>query len=189
MLLMYNSLLSSLSLVALLLGSSTGTLASGFSPPFGRQHQQQRPQHSLFSAPQTRHGHILHHKSAIVKTSSASTTRWTQLSVPRGGGGGGGSHALKATSSSSSNSKKPFNTGTECPVTGAATVLSSLWGTFGVVYILAKAIKRVLPIAMEPFQASSGSVALSQFELGCVPLNSFERDETNCARQEIRDLL
>jgi hypothetical protein len=171
MLLMYNSLLSSLSFVALLLGSSTGTLASGFSPPFGRQHQQQ--QHSFY-APQKLQGRFLHHKSATSRSSSSST-RWTQLSVPRGGGGG--SHALKATSPSSpSSNKKPFNTGTECPVTGAATVFSSLWGTFGVVYILAKAIKRVLPIAMEPFQASSGSVALSQFELGCVPC-SLERDE------------
>ena len=42
--------------------------------------------------------------------------------------------------------------------------LASLWGSGGVIYILAKAIKRVLPIAMEPF--AKGAVPLSQLELG-----------------------
>jgi hypothetical protein len=58
----------------------------------------------------------------------------------------------------------PISTGTKCPATGAATIAASLWGTGGVLYILAKAVKRVLPIAVEPFQ--TGSVPLSQFELG-----------------------
>jgi len=40
----------------------------------------------------------------------------------------------------------------------------SFWGTFGVVYILAKAIKRVLPIALEPFNGK-GAHPLSQFQL------------------------
>lgn len=43
-------------------------------------------------------------------------------------------------------------------------VVSSLWGTAGVVYILAKAIRRVLPIALEPFLETS--TPLSQFQLG-----------------------
>ena len=60
----------------------------------------------------------------------------------------------------------PYDTGSKCPVTGLATVLASLWGTTGVLYILAKAIKRVLPIALEPFQGNLP--ALSQFELGYV---------------------
>jgi hypothetical protein len=71
-------------------------------------------------------------------------------SVPRGG-------ATKVNAS-------PYNTGTKCPATGFATVMASLWGTTGVLYILAKAIKRVLPIALEPFQGVAP--ALSQFELG-----------------------
>lgn len=33
----------------------------------------------------------------------------------------------------------------------------SIWGSFGVVYILAKAISRVLPIALEPFRSTSAS--------------------------------
>lgn len=41
--------------------------------------------------------------------------------------------------------------------------LTSAWGTFGVAYILIKAIRRVLPIAVEPFK---GGVALSHVELG-----------------------
>lgn len=73
------------------------------------------------------------------------------LSSTRGG-------ALRQTSSSSSSSK--------CPITGIATALTSLWGVGGVVYILAKAIRRVLPIALEPFQ--EGAVALSNLQLGCV---------------------
>mmetsp|Transcript_38259 Transcript_38259/g.81665 ORF Transcript_38259/g.81665 Transcript_38259/m.81665 type:complete len:279 (+) Transcript_38259:218-1054(+) len=43
-------------------------------------------------------------------------------------------------------------------------VLASLWGASGVVYILAKAIKRVLPIALEPFIKGEG-VPLTQFQL------------------------
>ena len=47
---------------------------------------------------------------------------------------------------------------------GAGAVLASFWGTAGVLYILAKAIKRVLPIALEPFQ--EGAVPLNQWQLG-----------------------
>ena len=43
-------------------------------------------------------------------------------------------------------------------------VLASAWGTCGVAYILIKAIKRVVPIAMEPF--GKGAVALTNVELG-----------------------
>lgn len=58
----------------------------------------------------------------------------------------------------------PVSVESKCPVTGTIAVLGSLWGSFGVFYILAKAIKRVLPIAMEPFQA--GAVPLNKFQLG-----------------------
>jgi hypothetical protein len=58
----------------------------------------------------------------------------------------------------------PIAVESKCPVTGLAAVLGSLWGTFGVVYILLKAVKRVLPIALEPFQ--SGAVPLTQLQLG-----------------------
>jgi hypothetical protein len=58
----------------------------------------------------------------------------------------------------------PINNDSKCPVTGVATVAASIWGTGGVLYILAKAIKRVLPIALEPFVA--GAVPLNQVQLG-----------------------
>jgi len=44
-------------------------------------------------------------------------------------------------------------------------VLTSMWGSFGMVYILVKAIKRVLPIALEPFTKAEGVVPLTQFQL------------------------
>mmetsp|Transcript_22018 Transcript_22018/g.61203 ORF Transcript_22018/g.61203 Transcript_22018/m.61203 type:complete len:274 (+) Transcript_22018:145-966(+) len=58
----------------------------------------------------------------------------------------------------------PIDTGSKCPATGFAAVVSSFWGTTGVLYILGKAIKRVLPVALEPFK--DGAVPLSQLELG-----------------------
>jgi hypothetical protein len=58
----------------------------------------------------------------------------------------------------------PIQTGSKCPVTGAASILASLWGTGGVLYILTKAIKRVLPIALEPFAA--GAIPLTSLQLG-----------------------
>jgi hypothetical protein len=42
-------------------------------------------------------------------------------------------------------------------------VLGSLWGSMGVIYILAKAMKRVLPIALEPF-AKETTMLLSPFQ-------------------------
>ena len=58
----------------------------------------------------------------------------------------------------------PAATGSKCPATSAATIAASMWGAGGVIYILAKAIKRVIPIAIEPFQA--GSLPLNNFQLG-----------------------
>lgn len=49
---------------------------------------------------------------------------------------------------------------------GVGNVLASIWGTGGVLYILAKAIKRVMPIALEPFQKGAGVTPLSQVQLG-----------------------
>jgi hypothetical protein len=46
----------------------------------------------------------------------------------------------------------------------AGKVAASAWGTCGVAYILIKAIRRVLPIALEPF--GKGAVALTKPELG-----------------------
>mmetsp|Transcript_7691 Transcript_7691/g.11044 ORF Transcript_7691/g.11044 Transcript_7691/m.11044 type:complete len:262 (-) Transcript_7691:55-840(-) len=45
------------------------------------------------------------------------------------------------------------------------TILASLWGTSGVAYILLKAVRRVVPIALEPFAGDTGGIPLSQFQL------------------------
>ncbi|GAX22895.1 hypothetical protein FisN_24Lh182 [Fistulifera solaris] len=58
----------------------------------------------------------------------------------------------------------PYQAETKCPFTSTVTIFGSIWGTGGVLYILAKAIKRVMPIAQEPFLA--GAVPLTQFQLG-----------------------
>jgi len=60
----------------------------------------------------------------------------------------------------------------DCPFTKTAAVFGSLWGSFGVIYILAKAITRVLPIALEPLYASSSlqlsPVQWSLYALSCI---------------------
>lgn len=112
---------------------------------------------------------LLAHFSYGFSTQSAGNlVRWrrnTALSrpstaplIPRGGAFG------KKSMSKVKQTTSPIDTGSKCPATGAAAIFGSVWGTGGVLYILLKAIKRVLPIAMEPFQA--GAVPLSQFELG-----------------------
>jgi len=91
-------------------------------------------------------------QSSVDKLSSFRWRSMTQqqqhhsvMQTPRGG-------ARMSTSSNDTFDKSPGLT------------ISSLWGTGGVLYILMKAIKRVIPIALEPFQ--EGAVPLSQFELG-----------------------
>jgi hypothetical protein len=54
----------------------------------------------------------------------------------------------------------------KCPFSKFIQLSSSLYGTTGVMYILIKAIKRVYPIALEPF--AKGGVPLTQFQLGYV---------------------
>lgn len=68
----------------------------------------------------------------------------------------GGAQNAQASSSSSAQSK--------CPLRKFSVVLASAYGTGGVMYSLLKAIRRVFPVAMEPF--TQGAVPLSQFQLG-----------------------
>lgn len=70
----------------------------------------------------------------------------------------GGGTALSATGDDAAATGEDLNL-------NAAKVLASLWGASGVLYILAKAIKRVLPIALEPFTKAEGVVPLSQLQL------------------------
>jgi hypothetical protein len=68
----------------------------------------------------------------------------------------GGNLSAEVSSSSDSGA-------TEGLIDKSLAAFGNIWGSLGVVYILAKAIKRVLPIALEPLKASS-SVSLSPFE-------------------------
>lgn len=77
---------------------------------------------------------------------------------------GGSDSALSASPTVTSDAGDNAITGEDLNLT-TSKVLASLWGAFGVVYILAKAIKRVLPIALEPFSKAEGVVPLTQFQL------------------------
>ncbi|KAG7339761.1 hypothetical protein IV203_025441 [Nitzschia inconspicua] len=100
-------------------------------------------------------------KTATATTTSTSIpTRDTHGRVsilsPRGGGGSGTS--TTTTSLFVSKDGEPVS----CPFTKTMAVFGSLWGSFGVIYILAKAVKRVIPIAMEPF--AGGSLTFTPFQ-------------------------
>jgi len=67
----------------------------------------------------------------------------------------GGSHEAQTSAS---------NESSKCPMRKLSVLFSSAYGTGGVMYILIKAIRRVLPIALQPF--AKGSIPLSQFQFG-----------------------
>ena len=46
----------------------------------------------------------------------------------------------------------------DCPFSKFAAGFGSIWGSLGVIYILAKAITRVLPIALEPLLGDSSLI-------------------------------
>jgi hypothetical protein len=83
---------------------------------------------------------------------------------------GGSSGSVAISSSSSARSVTTMSgggsdvKGTDLNLT-TGKILSSMWGSIGVVYILVKAIKRVVPIALEPF-FSKTVVPLTRFQLG-----------------------
>ena len=91
--------------------------------------------------------------------------------IPRGGSSGNdGSSSRrnnKKKTKSNMSSGTTDDTGTKYPATGGVSVISSLWGTGGVLYILSKALQRIIPVALEPFK--EGALRpLSQLELGYV---------------------
>eukprot|EP00531_Pseudo-nitzschia_arenysensis_P018705 CAMPEP_0116147252 /NCGR_PEP_ID=MMETSP0329-20121206/17649_1 /TAXON_ID=697910 /ORGANISM="Pseudo-nitzschia arenysensis, Strain B593" /LENGTH=332 /DNA_ID=CAMNT_0003643155 /DNA_START=103 /DNA_END=1101 /DNA_ORIENTATION=- len=70
---------------------------------------------------------------------------------------GGASVQTQSTSTSTSTSLFASSPGgvssdaSGCPFTKFMTSFGAFWGSFGVIYILARAITRVLPMALEPF--------------------------------------
>jgi len=85
-------------------------------------------------------------------------------------------NTLRRLSSSSANGLKVIGGGetTDDEKNGGSSIVNkagAFWGTFGVVYILAKAIKRVLPIALEPFNGNLpplSRVQLAAYVITCV---------------------
>ena len=74
------------------------------------------------------------------------------------GGALGASTAIGSSDSSSGSVEKDLNL-------SFGNTLASLWGATGVAYILIKAIRRVIPIALEPFSKAEGVVPLTTFQL------------------------
>jgi len=94
----------------------------------------------------------------------------TIVSTPRGGSGStsNGNSKLTTLFTAASGSDQTE----KCPFSKAMAIFGSVWGSFGVVYILAKAIMRVVPIALEPWQRQSSLVFTpiqwSLYALSCV---------------------
>mmetsp|Transcript_9166 Transcript_9166/g.23212 ORF Transcript_9166/g.23212 Transcript_9166/m.23212 type:complete len:359 (+) Transcript_9166:222-1298(+) len=99
----------------------------------------------------------------------------------RGGAAAASSSSSAAVIKSSSSSSTALytaagsdesNVNKKCPFTKTMAIFGSFWGSLGVVYVLAKAIKRVLPIAMEPIKAGTQTtftpVQWSLYALSCL---------------------
>jgi hypothetical protein len=108
--------------------------------------------------------------STVTTTTTATTSHGVTALSTRGGGAG-----ITATPTTNAAKKSTTTTTTttslfvskdgeavKCPFTKTMTVFGSVWGSFGVIYILTKAVKRVIPIAMEPF--TGGTMTLSPFQ-------------------------
>jgi len=77
----------------------------------------------------------------------------------------GGSKTRSKTASAASMALSGGDDSAGTAAAGPLSVLSSLWGAGGVCYILLKAIKRVVPIALEPFSKTEGVVPLTSVQL------------------------
>ena len=99
-------------------------------------------------------------KKGVVTTTLSSSAK---LPFAVRGGALGASTANESSSNNGGSIEKDLNL-------SVGNVLASLWGAVGVVYILMKAIRRVIPIAMEPFSKADGVVPLTNFQLGAYVL-------------------
>jgi hypothetical protein len=98
------------------------------------------PSHSFYSLP------ISH----VAPNQGKAITQFRKVAKPFSGGG-------------LQNAKGSLNGESKCPFTAFSKLASSIYGTTGVLYILGKAIQRVIPVALEPF--SKGATPLSQLQL------------------------
>jgi hypothetical protein len=150
----------------LMMGLSVA-LADGFS--FSQQHITPSLIGTAATTPTigitTRGGSNVSSSSRPISFSQRQSYSLALLSTTRGGGGGS---LNRNTPRGGVRYAEPSDDDLPVAEGMAAKTLSafgSIWGSMGVVYILAKAIKRVLPIAMEPLKAGS-TVALSNMQWG-----------------------
>eukprot|EP00934_Nitzschia_sp_Nitz4_P000363 Nitzschia sp. Nitz4//scaffold60_size111251//90559//91531//NITZ4_004159-RA/size111251-augustus-gene-0.125-mRNA-1//-1//CDS//3329555600//363//frame0 len=92
------------------------------------------------------------------KSPSFFPSRQQQLLIQRGG-----SAVMSQSTTASTTPDAPKST-TSGPF-GTGQILGALWGSLGMVYTLLKAVKKVMPIALEPFFAGS-SLVLSPVQWG-----------------------
>jgi len=131
---------------------------------------------TTFLSPRRRTNSNAQHPQHHVTISKTKTSLDLVGRVPSGGAtrsANSHSHSLAEKSTSSTSLfASASGQSIDCPFTKTAAVFGSLWGSFGVIYILAKAITRVLPIALEPLYASSSlrlsPVQWSLYALSCI---------------------
>ena len=138
-------------------------LASGFSctTPMSLPSQQviaTFPRGGDLSSPL--HKNRRQNKKGVVITTLSSSAK---LPFAVRGGALGASTAIESSSNNGGSIEKDLNL-------SVGNVLASLWGAAGVAYILMKAIRRVIPIAMEPFSKADGVVPLTNFQMGAYVL-------------------
>jgi len=102
--------------------------------------------------------------SSSSRIGGSSSLNLIHSKIPYRGGGIDGVSSTTTSSSSSSTKTSLFTAASgndasdKCPFTKSMAIFGSVWGSLGVIYILAKAIFRVMPIALEPFKASTSLV-------------------------------
>jgi len=129
---------------------------------------------TTFLSPRRQNPQHKHNKHHVVTIRKTKTSLDLVGRVPSGGATRSTGLASKTKSKSSSTSLFASASGQsiDCPFTRTMAVFGSVWGSFGVVYILAKAITRVLPIALEPLYATSSlrlsPIQWSLYALSCI---------------------
>jgi hypothetical protein len=107
------------------------------------------------------------HSHSMQQTATMSTTTTmapSVLVVARGGESASSSPTSLRAAADPSESSSASSSSSQGPFSKGVTIFGSLWGSLGVVYILAKAVKRVLPIALEPI---TGSLLLTPIQWSC----------------------
>merc|ERR1740117_171544 len=94
--------------------------------------------------------------------------------IPYRGGGAVKTSKTSKTSTSLFTAASGNDGADKCPFSKTMAIFGSVWGCFGVIYILTKAIMRVAPIAYEPFMGTNSplpgfsTIQWSLYTLSCL---------------------